>query len=159
MLVGEAVIFELQHRCGNTAQDKCGWCCVFQCSWVEKTNHTYLSNPSLTACQQTHICTQEQIYTDILNMQTPSGETGLTQSWMCLLPYFFETTVLPLGETGKPCLEDNLGGTIWSRFSLFSLFFFPWKDEKKMSFCSFEMQLKSHMDLIYFLRWIIQRHL
>lgn len=36
LLWGKQVIFEPQHRCGNTAQDKCGWCCVFQCSWVKR---------------------------------------------------------------------------------------------------------------------------
>lgn len=61
----------------------------------QKTNRTYLSNPSLTT--QTDICAQEQIYTEILNMQTPSGETWLTQSCMCLLHYVFEMTVLPSG--------------------------------------------------------------
>lgn len=37
----------------------------------QKTNHTYLSNPSVTACEQTHIRTQEHIHTQILNMETP----------------------------------------------------------------------------------------
>lgn len=90
----------------------------------QETNHTYLNNPSLTA--QIHTCTQEtNTHRDVKNTPTPSWGTCLTQSGMCLFPPLLWNDSVSSGgfERLKPCLEDNLGWTIWSRFpSLFSGF-------------------------------------
>lgn len=165
MLVGEAMIFEPQHRCGDTAWDKCGWCCAFQCSWAKRqTTLIWITLPWPHCSKHTSVPGNKR--TLDTKHAGPNEETCLTQSWVCLLPRFVETTVVPLGgltETGKPCSEDNLSGTIWSRFRLFSLYFwFPLIFMKRVRvrvFCSAEMQRRGLMGLIYFSKWIIEQHL
>lgn len=109
----------------------------------QKTNRVYLSNPSMTT--STHICTQEQIHTEMLTKQTPGEETCLTQCCMCLFPFRFEMTAFHLEclERLKPCLKDNLGATIWSRFS-FSHGGGGWT-----TFWSLAMQQKCPRNMIY----------
>lgn len=112
---------------GNTAQEQ-AW--VGPRIWMQprqKTNCVYLPNPSPTA--PVHIRTQEQTGAGMLTRRTPGEET-------CLFiprPLWNVCGSIRGFERPKPCLEDNLGRTIWSRFPLFSLdfLFFPRKETKR----------------------------
>lgn len=105
----------------------------------QKTNRTYLSNPSLTVQKQTHVCTQEQIKRVILNIQTPSGETcchRAAYASVSLTVLLWNSRVATGGSERLHVLEDNLCWTIWSTFScLFSGFpLFPKKRWTKKIF-------------------------
>lgn len=105
---------------GNAAQDKSGWCCVFQCSWVKRqTTYIWVTLP------RPHRHTGTNTHTG-WTFGPPAEETCLTQSCKCLfLPLLWNDSVSIGGfEGAEPCLEDNLVRTIWSRFHYSFLWFF-----------------------------------
>lgn len=133
---GEVMIFEPQHRCGTKGL-RLVW--VVLCVWMQlglKTNHTYLSNPSLTALLQTHKDTRraDPKWRDLLYTQLNVFD-------------FFETTCGRLGlkEAGQPCPEDNLSRTIWSRLSFFFSSLCHERRREKCVFCGLEMQFERHI--------------
>lgn len=123
----------------------------------QKTNRTYLSNPSLTATD-THLYTGTNTHRDTKHADPQWGDLFATELHV-FIPLLLWNDSVSIGdfERLKPCLEDNLGRTIWSRFpSLFSVFFsFSIERMKKTTFCSLEM----HMNMIYLYKWIIEQHL
>lgn len=117
----------------------------------QKTNHIYLSNPSPAA--STHRNKHTHTYTHTgWKFGPPAEETCLTQSCKCLFPPLLWNDSVSIGgfEGAKPCLEDNLVRTIWSRFHYsFLWFFFCLLKGIKHFFFSLDSQQKCHVNIIY----------
>lgn len=87
---------------------------MFQCSWVKQTTLIWVTLPWP---RPTHICTQEVTHSVTKHADPQWGDLFDTELYV-FIPFLLRNDSVSTGgfERLKPCLEDNLGVTIWSRF-------------------------------------------